>query len=39
MSTTDKEAVLFLAKTLRVDGILCFASDLVAPIAAYAQNS
>ena len=38
VSTTDKEAVLFLAKTLRVDGILCFASDPAAPIAAYVSE-
>lgn len=35
VSTTDKEAVLNLAKKLKVDGIVCYASDPAAPTAAY----
>lgn len=35
ISTTDKEAVLELAKKLNIDGIVCYASDPAAPIAAY----
>ena len=35
VSTTDKEAVLALARKQRVDGILCYASDPGAPTAAY----
>jgi biotin carboxylase len=35
ISTTDKEAVLDLAKKLNIDGILAFASDPSAPTAAY----
>lgn len=35
VSTTDKEGVLKLAKSLNVDGVLCFASDPAAPTAAY----
>ncbi len=35
VSTTDKDAVLKLAKELRVDGIVCYASDPSAPTAAY----
>lgn len=35
VSTTDKEAVLALAQTLNLDGILAFASDPAAPTAAY----
>lgn len=35
VSTTDQEAVLKLAKTLKVDGILSYASDPGAPTAAY----
>ena len=35
VSTTDKEAVLGLAKRLRVDGVVCYASDPAATTAAY----
>lgn len=35
VSTTDKEAVLELAKNLRVDGVVAYASDPAAPTAAY----
>lgn len=35
VSTTDKEAVLALAKQLKIDGIVCYASDPAAPTAAY----
>jgi biotin carboxylase len=35
VSTTDKEAVLELAKHLKIDGIVCYASDPAAPTAAY----
>lgn len=35
VSTTDKEAVLKLAKELQIDGIVCYASDPAAPTAAY----
>lgn len=35
VSTTDKEGVLSLAKKLRIDGIVCYASDPAAPTAAY----
>ena len=35
VSTTDKEAVLALAKSLKVDGIVAYASDPAAPTAAY----
>lgn len=35
VSTTDKEAVLDLARGLKVDGVLAFASDPAAPTAAY----
>lgn len=35
VSTTDKEAVLDLAKKLKVDGIVAYASDPAAPTAAY----
>ena len=35
VSTTDKEAVLELAKQLNVDGIVAYASDPAAPTAAY----
>lgn len=35
VSTTDKEAVLSLAKSLKVDGIVCYATDSAAPTAAY----
>ena len=35
VSTTDKEAVLQLAQELKIDGIVCYASDPAAPTAAY----
>ncbi|MFO8003228.1 acetyl-CoA carboxylase biotin carboxylase subunit family protein, partial [Thioalkalivibrio sp.] len=35
VSTTDKDAVLDLARRLRIDGILAFASDPAAPTAAW----
>lgn len=35
VSTTDKDAVLELARKLRIDGIVCYASDPSAPTAAY----
>ena len=35
VSTTDKEGVLALAKSLKIDGIVCYASDPAAPTAAY----
>ena len=35
VSTTDKEAVLELARRLKVDGIVAYASDPAAPTAAY----
>lgn len=35
VSTTDKEAVLKLAQELKIDGIVCYASDPAAPTAAY----
>lgn len=35
VSTTDKEAVLQLARKLQVDGIVAYASDPAAPTAAY----
>lgn len=35
VSTTDKEAVLALAKDLKVDGVVAYASDPAAPTAAY----
>ncbi|MBR1579544.1 MAG: ATP-grasp domain-containing protein [Selenomonadaceae bacterium] len=35
VSTTDKEAVLALAKQLNVDGVVCYASDPAATTAAY----
>ena len=35
VSTTDKNAVLELAKRLQVDGIVAYASDPAAPTAAY----
>lgn len=34
-STTDKEAVLELAQKLKVDAVVCYASDPAAPTAAY----
>lgn len=35
VSTTDKSAVLELAKSLKVDGVVAYASDPAAPTAAY----
>lgn len=35
VSTTDKEGVLALARTLEVDGIVCYESEAAAPTAAY----
>ena len=35
VSTTDMPAVLELAKSLKIDGIVCYASDPSAPTAAY----
>lgn len=35
VSTTDREAVLQLAKDLSVDGVVAYASDPAAPVAAY----
>lgn len=35
VSTTDKEAVLALARQLQVDGVVAYASDPAAPTAAY----
>ncbi len=35
VSTTDKEAVLELAKSMNLDGVVCYASDPAAPTAAY----
>jgi biotin carboxylase len=38
VSTTDKEAVLNLAKEIGADGIVAYASDPAAPTAAYVAN-
>jgi len=38
VSTTDKEAVLKLAQQLKIDGIVAYASDPAAPIAAYVSE-
>ena len=38
VSTTDKEAVLALAKKLKIDGIVCYASDPAAATAAYVSE-
>ena len=38
VSTTDKEAVLELAKKLEIDGIVAYASDPAAPTAAYVSK-
>ncbi len=38
VSTTDKEAVLELARKLKVDGIVCYASDPAAPTQAYVSE-
>lgn len=39
VSTTDKEAVLALAKELQIDGIVAYASDPAAPTAAYVAEA
>lgn len=39
VSTTDKEAVLDLAKKLNIDGIVAYASDPAAPTAAYVSEN
>lgn len=38
VSTTDKEAVLALARKLEIDGIVCYASDPAASTAAYVSE-
>lgn len=38
VSTTDKEAVLDLARRLKVDGVVAYASDVAAPVAAYVSE-
>ncbi len=38
VSTTDKEAILEVAKTERIDGIVAYSSDPAAPTAAYVAN-
>lgn len=38
VSTTDKEAVLELAKRLKIDGVVAYASDVAAPVAAYVSE-
>ena len=38
VSTTDKEAVLDLARKLKIDGIVAYASDPAAPTQAYVGN-
>jgi len=38
VSTTDKDAVLALAKELKVDGVVAYASDPAAPTAAYVSE-
>lgn len=38
VSTTDKDAVFDLAKRLNVDGIVAYASDPAAPVAAYVSE-
>ena len=35
VSTTDKDAVLNLTKKLKIDGVVCYASDHAAPTTAY----
>lgn len=39
VSTTDKEAVLRLAEKLKIDGIVCYASDPAASTAAYVSEA
>ena len=38
VSTTDREAILKLAKELQIDGIVSYASDVSAPTAAYVSE-
>jgi len=38
VSTTDKEAVLDLARKLKVNGVVAYASDVAAPVAAYVSE-
>lgn len=38
VSTTDKEAVLKLARELKIDGVVCYASDPAAETAAYVSE-
>jgi len=38
VSTTDKEAILNVAKTEKIDGIVAYSSDPAAPTAAYVAN-
>lgn len=38
VSTTDKEAILEVAKTEKIDGVLAYASDPAAPTAAYVSE-
>lgn len=38
VSTTDKEAVLKLARELKVDGVVAYASDVAAPVAAFVSE-
>lgn len=39
VSTTDKEAVLYLAKKLEIDAIIAYASDPAVPTAAYVADA
>lgn len=39
ISTTDRKAVLDLAKKLKIDGVVAYASDPAAPTAAYVGNA
>lgn len=39
VSTTDQDAVLALARKLKIDGIVAYASDPAAPTAAYVGNA
>ncbi|RAX51429.1 hypothetical protein CCY99_09115 [Helicobacter sp. 16-1353] len=39
ISTTDKNSILVLAKKLKIDGILAYASDPAAPIAAFVAEN
>ena len=38
LSTTDKEAVLDLASSLNIDGVVAYATDPAAPTAAFVQR-